>query len=151
MGLVGWEKGVHHHLSHHRHNRDVLTLGPQGGGEGLLDVVADIPLAHSPAHVKGHGGRHVTGGLAGQEDAPHLGAVSVDDGQFIPGHRQLGQLRGGALEHLMLRLGGGGELLVLQGVAPQGHHHFGGPPHRVATRMARMACIRFSASSNTTE
>ena len=80
-----------------------------------------------------------------------MGAISVDDGQLIPGYRQLGQLLGGALEHLVLRLGGGGELFVLQGVAPQGHHHFGGPPHRVATRMALMACIRFSASSKTTE
>lgn len=82
-------------------------------------MVADIPLTHGPADIKGHGRGHVFRGLAGQHNAAHLGSVSVNYGHLIAPLTDLGNLSTGLFHHLQLSLGGGSAVLGLQGVAPQ--------------------------------
>ena len=83
-------------------------------------MVADITLAHGSADVKGHGRGHVLGGLAGQDNAAHLGAVSVDHGHLVAPLTDLGDVGAGLFHHFQLGLGGGPAVFGLQRVAPQG-------------------------------
>ena len=87
-------------------------------------MVADIALAHGAADVKGHGRDHFPGRLPCQDDAAHLGAVSVDDGHFIAPQGDIGKVGAGLLDHAELALGGGVAVLALQGVASQGNDEF---------------------------
>lgn len=119
MGLVGfWKAGVallHHHLGGQGHHRHIPVALGQGVVQALLDVIADIPLAHSAAHIKGHGGHHVLGGLAGQDDPAHLGTVAVDHRHFVAGAADVGDALAGAAHHLQLGLGGGSRCLWTAG------------------------------------
>ena len=132
MGLVGfWKAGsLHHHLGGQGHHRHVPVALGQGVVQALLDVVADIPLAHGTADVKGHGGHHVLGGLAGQDDPAHLGTVAVDHRHFIAGAADVGDALAGVAHHFQLGLGGGFAVLGLQGVPAQGDDDSGIAIHR---------------------
>ena len=123
--------------------------------ELLLQLVADIALAHGAANVEGHGRSYVRCCLGGQEDAPHLGSVAVDEGQLIARLGERGEVFGRALGDLQLRLSRGREGLSSRALPPRAttalvHGFIGRPPYSVATRTALMVCMRFSASSKTT-
>ena len=46
-----------------------LIPGTQGIFQRLLDMIANVALAHGPAHVKGHRRRHILRCLGGQQDS----------------------------------------------------------------------------------
>ena len=133
-GLGGILEGrvalLHHHLGGQGHHRHIPVALGQGVVQALLDVIADIPLAHGAAHIKGHGGHHVLGGLAGQDDPAHLGTVAVDHRHFVAGAADVGDALAGAAHHLQLGLGGGVTVFGLQGVSAQGDDDSGIAIHR---------------------
>ena len=109
-------------MGHQGHHLLLAPPGPQHLGEPLLDMVADIALAHGPANVKGHGRGHRYRIFVLQHDAPHLGAVAVGHHHLVPLLDDVRNVLGGLLHHLQLGLGGGGLSFCLQGVASQGDH-----------------------------
>ena len=100
--MKGPVAAIHHHLRHHGDNGNAAVSFSQSIGERLLKVIADIPLAHGTAHVKGHGRSDIGGSFRGQQDAPHLRAVAVNDSQLIPGAGELRQIFCGTASHLQL-------------------------------------------------
>ena len=96
---------------------------PQDLGEALLDVVADVSLAHRAAHVEGHGGGHVGGRFVLQHDAAHLGAVSVGDDHVVPGFDDVGDIGRGLFNNFQLGFGGSRLSRFLERIPAQGDHY----------------------------
>ena len=118
---------VHHHLGHQGDDLLLNAALPEDLGQALLDVVADIALAHGAAHVEGHGGGHVGGGFVLQNDAAHLGAVAVGNDHVVSGFDDVGDIGRGLFNNFQLGFGGGRLSSFLEGVPAQGDHY---PFHR---------------------
>ena len=121
LGGVGEGRvlGVHLHLGkdggHPLPDAPVQQLLP----EGVLQIVADVALAHGHAHRQGAGDVFVRLGPGelrhGLLDHAHLGAVAVGEDHLVPVLDEVGDGPGGLLD--------GGHLLgeiIAQGVAAQG-------------------------------
>jgi hypothetical protein len=71
-------------LRHDRGHRNVAPpLFRKEVRQGLLDHVADEPLALGAADVERHRRRHVLADLVLQEDVPHLRPVAVRDDDLV--------------------------------------------------------------------
>ncbi len=113
--------GVHLHLGedggHALLDIPVQQLLPQG----VLEVIADVALAHGNAHGQGAGDilfRIGAGELGhGLLDHAHLGAVSVGHDHLVATLDQVGDGPGGLLyrRHLLRQV-------IAQGIAAQGHY-----------------------------
>ena len=110
--------GVHHHLGQYGGHALLKAPVQQFLLQSILQVIADIALAHGHAHGKGH---HVGGGLLlavggkGVLDHAHLGAVAMGDDHLVPGLDQIGNGAGGLLHGLHLL-----RQVLSQGIAAQG-------------------------------
>ena len=117
--LEGGVIGIHLHLGDHGHYRlvgdtAVEHLLPQS----VLEIVADVGLAHGAAHRQGRGALGVIlvhQGQHGVVDDAHLGAVAVGDDDLVAVLNEIDNGAGGDLYGAGL-LGQGGA----QGIAAQG-------------------------------
>ena len=121
-GLGGMlEGGVilgHQGLGHHGGHALADAPGGQLVADGVLQVIADIALAHGAALGEGHvalDGAGLGGGGQAQVDHAHLGAVAVGHHYLVAGLDQVHNGTGGLGDQPELLLGG-----FAQGVAAQG-------------------------------
>ncbi len=123
-GLAGVEEGgivfIHLNLGHQGSHRFVDTARQQGLAQGVLQVIADVPLAQGHADRHGQVGR--LGIVAGRHlerllDHPHLRAVAVGHHHLVPLGNQVGNGARRALHRLHL-LG----QVVAQRIAAKGQY-----------------------------
>ena len=136
---------IHHHLRHHGDHRDVPAPPHQLCPKLLLQDISDKSLTHGITYIKGHNRRLLRRCFRGQNDPPHLRAVSMHHCHFIAAAADIRQYFCRPLHHHGLRLRSGRQIFILQRIAAQRHYDPRWPAHRVATKIALMACIRFSA------
>ena len=87
--------------------------------QSLLDVIADVALAHGAANIERHRRHYILGSLAGEQNTTDLGAITVDNGHLIAIGAQLCDILAGLLNDFQLCLCSGGTVFGLQGVAAQ--------------------------------
>ena len=139
-------------LGHGQDGGDRLLEGHEVP-ELLLDEVVDHALSLGPEDVEGIAG--VTVGVARglEREEADLRSVAVRDDELVGG-RDRGEGPAGHFDALALT-GDGQRCPVLeQGVSAKGNDHTRRahqPPANVATMIALIVCMRFSAWSNTIE
>ena len=114
--------GIHLHLGEHGGNALLNVPVQQLLPQGVLEVIADVALAHGNAHGQGAG--NVLLGVGAGElghgllDHAHLGAVAVGHDHLVAALDQISDGPGGLLHrrHLLRQI-------IAQGVAAQSHYN----------------------------